>query len=344
MRPDQGPSWWVPARPAWRWRCRRTSMVPGCGSWSGARTPSGRPGPSSCTAGRWRSSARWVWLTICWLGRTPHPGHACTGAPGWCRSGSADSRCRTRRSPHLPLIRQMDVETVLSRALADRGVPVERGIELTGLEGGARAPDPVRVTLRSTKGTETTTYRFVVGCDGQGSTVRTRSGTAWPGVHMLLDRDAPEPAAGLAGPHVHVHRITSTPGRGVRLVRPDDYVGYRTGTVDPARCPLAGPGRRHPGCRRHQEAGVIRSVTCPQRSGWAMPVGLAGSGRARTRESGSAWIGARRRSAAIGTIPCGWASTGSRWRSATSGRSSARRPTRSRRSSRAATSTRGAPR
>ena len=37
--------------------------------------------------------------------------------------------------PHLSLVRQMDVETVLAQALADRGVPVERGTELAG---GAR--------------------------------------------------------------------------------------------------------------------------------------------------------------------------------------------------------------
>src|SRR5690242_8449496 len=37
--------------------------------------------------------------------------------------------------PHLTLLRQLDVETVLDRVLAERGVPVERGTELLGVEG-----------------------------------------------------------------------------------------------------------------------------------------------------------------------------------------------------------------
>jgi hypothetical protein len=52
---------------------------------------------------------------------------------------------------------------------------------------------------------------------------------------VLLDGDVPEPPIGLAGPHVHVHRIGSTPGRGVRVVRPDGYIGYRAGAFDRAR-------------------------------------------------------------------------------------------------------------
>ena len=39
--------------------------------------------------------------------------------------------------PHLSLLRQMDVEMVLSQALARRGVPVERGTELAGVGDGA---------------------------------------------------------------------------------------------------------------------------------------------------------------------------------------------------------------
>ena len=38
--------------------------------------------------------------------------------------------------PHLSLIRQMDVETVLIQALAARGVEVERGTELAGVHDG----------------------------------------------------------------------------------------------------------------------------------------------------------------------------------------------------------------
>ena len=45
--------------------------------------------------------------------------------------------------PHLSLIRQMEVERVLAAALADRGVEIERGTELTGLrDGPAPVPPP----------------------------------------------------------------------------------------------------------------------------------------------------------------------------------------------------------
>lgn len=34
------------------------------------------------------------------------------------------------------------------------------------------------------------------------------------------------------GRFVHVHRLTSVPGRGLIAVRPDGYVGFRTGTAE----------------------------------------------------------------------------------------------------------------
>jgi hypothetical protein len=55
---------------------------------------------------------------------------------------------------------------------------------------------------------------------------------ARPGVHILLDRDA-DRLDGLApGPFVTVHRLTSVPGRGVTVVRPDGYIGFRAGTAE----------------------------------------------------------------------------------------------------------------
>lgn len=86
--------------------------------------------------------------------------------------------------PHLSLIRQMDVENVLTAALADRGVVVERGIELTAVQedrGGARA------VLRSPAGAEEALAGFVVGCDGSTSTVRTQAGIGWPGRHYPVE-------------------------------------------------------------------------------------------------------------------------------------------------------------
>jgi hypothetical protein len=63
----------------------------------------------------------------------------------------------------------------------------------------------------------------LVTCAGQ--TVRLHELTARPGVHVLLDRGA-DPLGDLAlGPLVHLHRITSHPGRGLVAVRPDGYIG-----------------------------------------------------------------------------------------------------------------------
>ena len=80
--------------------------------------------------------------------------------------------------PHLSLIRQMDVERVLAAALADRGVEIERGTELTGLRGG---PGGVRAFLRSPAAAEEAWFGFVVGCDGPASTVRAQAGIGWSG-------------------------------------------------------------------------------------------------------------------------------------------------------------------
>jgi 2-polyprenyl-6-methoxyphenol hydroxylase-like FAD-dependent oxidoreductase len=80
--------------------------------------------------------------------------------------------------PHLSLLRQMDVETVLAQALASRGIQVERGTEL--LEVCDRA-DGARATLRSPVGVEETVYGFVAGCDGPASRVRTAAGIGWHG-------------------------------------------------------------------------------------------------------------------------------------------------------------------
>jgi 2-polyprenyl-6-methoxyphenol hydroxylase-like FAD-dependent oxidoreductase len=80
--------------------------------------------------------------------------------------------------PHLSLIRQMDVERVLAQALADRGVKVERGIELVSVRDG---PGGVRALLRSPAQTEQALFGFVAGCDGPASTVRGQAGIGWPG-------------------------------------------------------------------------------------------------------------------------------------------------------------------
>ena len=57
-----------------------------------------------------------------------------------------------------------------------------------------------------------------------GREVRLHTLTDRPGVHLLLERDAPAPACRNA--LVHVHRVESWPGTGVLAVRPDGHVGY----------------------------------------------------------------------------------------------------------------------
>jgi 2-polyprenyl-6-methoxyphenol hydroxylase-like FAD-dependent oxidoreductase len=105
--------------------------------------------------------------------------------------------------PHLSLLRQADAEAVLTQALAERGVPVERGTELIGVREGT---DAARATLRSPSGTETVVCGFVAGCDGQGSTVRTSAGIGWRGrpyAHEIVLADA-EFADDLPGGGSHV--------------------------------------------------------------------------------------------------------------------------------------------
>lgn len=80
--------------------------------------------------------------------------------------------------PHLTLIRQQDVEMVLVRALADRGIDIEWGVELNTLQNRAAG---VRTVLQSTAGAETREFDFVAGCDGPESTVRRAAGIGWPG-------------------------------------------------------------------------------------------------------------------------------------------------------------------
>lgn len=82
--------------------------------------------------------------------------------------------------PHLSLMRQMDVETVLAEALAERGVEVERGTELVNVlnrdgEGGASA------TLRSPSGLDQVICDVIAGCDGPESLVRRSAGIRWYG-------------------------------------------------------------------------------------------------------------------------------------------------------------------
>ena len=97
--------------------------------------------------------------------------------------------------------------------LSVEGTPRSRG----GPRAGDRLPDR---TVRSA-----------------GRSIRLHELIAQPGVHVLLDRDADRLDALPLGPLVRVHRLTSTPGRGLIAVRPDGYVGFR--------CRIAEAGQLH---------------------------------------------------------------------------------------------------
>ena len=92
--------------------------------------------------------------------------------------------------PFLLFVSQGETEQVLGDHLAGRGVPVERGVELTGFHAD---PDAVTSTLRHRDGrTEQVRPRYLVGCDGASSTVRRGAdipfkGGAYPQTFALAD-------------------------------------------------------------------------------------------------------------------------------------------------------------
>jgi len=103
--------------------------------------------------------------------------------------------------PHVSLVRQMDVEEVLTQALADRGVGVERGVELVGVrDGGAN----VRAAMRSGAVTDEGRFDFVAGCDGPASTVRAQAGIGWRGRPYAVEIVLADAELDLAGGAAHV--------------------------------------------------------------------------------------------------------------------------------------------
>jgi hypothetical protein len=92
--------------------------------------------------------------------------------------------------------------------LSVEGTPRRRG----GIRAGDRLPDRL------------------VRADGRE--IRLHDLLARPGVHVLLDRDADRLESLALGRFVHVHRLTSVPGRGLVVVRPDGHVGFRSGTAE----------------------------------------------------------------------------------------------------------------
>jgi 2-polyprenyl-6-methoxyphenol hydroxylase-like FAD-dependent oxidoreductase len=99
--------------------------------------------------------------------------------PHVVEAGLGDLALPDTAFPHLSLVRQADVERVLTRALADRGVPVERGSELVAVRDDGHT---ARAALRPALGMEEVVRcAYVVGCDGPASTVRECAGIGWHG-------------------------------------------------------------------------------------------------------------------------------------------------------------------
>jgi 2-polyprenyl-6-methoxyphenol hydroxylase-like FAD-dependent oxidoreductase len=73
---------------------------------------------------------------------------------------------------------QARTEQMLGDWLAELGVPVRRGYEVTGLR---ETPDGVVVAFDGPQGRGEDTASYLVGCDGGGSTVRTVAGIQAPG-------------------------------------------------------------------------------------------------------------------------------------------------------------------
>jgi 2-polyprenyl-6-methoxyphenol hydroxylase-like FAD-dependent oxidoreductase len=147
--------------------------------------------------------------------------------------------------PHLSLMRQMDVETVLAQALADRGIEVERGTELAEVHEDVEG---VRAVLRSGGSLTEARFGFVVGCDGPASTVRSQASIGWPGrpyaVEVVL-ADA-ELTGDLDGDCAHV--VAGRHGL-VFLFRLGELATWRLLATRPAgadRVPFGQPGPRVP--------------------------------------------------------------------------------------------------
>jgi 2-polyprenyl-6-methoxyphenol hydroxylase-like FAD-dependent oxidoreductase len=94
------------------------------------------------------------------------------------RARLADLALPDTAFPHLSLVRQMDVETVLAQALADRGIAVKRGAELVNVRDGV---EHAQATVRTESGLEDVACDFVAGCDGPESLVRRSAAIGWYG-------------------------------------------------------------------------------------------------------------------------------------------------------------------
>ncbi|OAH10899.1 FAD-dependent monooxygenase [Streptomyces jeddahensis] len=81
-------------------------------------------------------------------------------------------------------IPQSRTEAMLAGWIAERGVEVRRGVEVTGVE---QDDDGVGVRIATGDSTGTLRGRYVVGCDGARSVVRTSAGIDFPGTTPTVE-------------------------------------------------------------------------------------------------------------------------------------------------------------
>jgi 2-polyprenyl-6-methoxyphenol hydroxylase-like FAD-dependent oxidoreductase len=163
--------------------------------------------------------------------------------------------------PHLTVVRQADIEHVLADALAERGVPVERGTELIALDMTSTHP---RATLRSRDCVRQEECGWVAGCDGATSTVRTLAGIGWSGRgyrHEVLLADVE-----LAGP-VQPDRVHAGLGRGgLCLLFPcGERASWRLLGTRRANGPATAPGQFGPPLSLAELAWVLAEARIPAR-------------------------------------------------------------------------------
>ncbi len=168
--------------------------------------------------------------------------------------------------PHLTLVRQMDVEAVLAGALAEHGVVVERGTELVGLGSGTGrdAWGGVVATLHSGSGRERVAARYLAGCDGSGSTVRSAVGVPWRGGSyreevVLADVELAPGHHPLAGPGASPVASGDLGGRGLHVTVGRDGLVFlfALGEGAPWRLLATRPATGRPGPRGPTGAGAV---------------------------------------------------------------------------------------
>jgi 2-polyprenyl-6-methoxyphenol hydroxylase-like FAD-dependent oxidoreductase len=126
--------------------------------------------------------------------------------------------------------------------LAAPAVPVLMGRRRL-VAAGIRLISQLRVSYRaspmSVAGTPRRSGRLRAGdrlpdklVTSAGRSIRLHDLIAGPGVHILLDRDAPQPGTLPPDPFVTVHRLASVPGHGLVAVRPDGYIGFSSGSAE----------------------------------------------------------------------------------------------------------------